>query len=86
LKPVARQNASYLTKSERETVAALEFERKVAARHGGWDKVDRSHLRNAARAKADLHRRVEFLCGLDVSKAHRRQRIAALKSVIAGGA
>jgi len=45
-----------LTKSERAAATTLLAERKIAKRHGGWDKVDASHLRNAERAKASLER------------------------------
>ena len=86
LTPAAHPDDYYLTTWERETVGVLERERKVAARHGGWEKIDGSHLKIAARAKADLRRRLELLRGQDVSKLHRRQRIAALRQAIAAPA
>ena len=83
LTPAGHPDEYYLTTWERETVAALERERTVARRHGGWENVDPSHLKIAGRAKSDLRRRLELLLGQDVSKLHRRQRVAALRQAIA---
>lgn len=75
--------AAYLTPWERRTAADLTSERRTAKRHGGWDKVDDSHLERAVKLKADLRARVHTLEKSDLSKAHRRERLDALKAVIA---
>jgi len=83
LTPVGHPNAYYLTKWERQTVDLLDQERRIAARNGGWDKVDSAHLKKASRAKADLRKRVALLAHEDAAKLHRRQRIAALRNALA---
>jgi predicted chitinase len=40
-----------LTPKEREQMEKLAFERRIARRRGGWDKIDPSHKRNAIKAK-----------------------------------
>lgn len=75
--------AAFLTPWERRTAADLATERRVAKRHGSWGKVDDSHLERAVKLKADLRARVRALEKSDLSKAHRRERIQALKTVIA---
>ena len=80
--PAGHPNAYYLTKWERQTVDVLEEERRIAARNGGWDKVDPSHLKRAGRAKADLRKRVALLAHDDGGNSHRRQRIAALRQAL----
>lgn len=82
LRPVGHPNAYYLTKWERQTVDVLEEERRIAARNGGWDKVDPAHLKKAGRAKADLRKRAALLAHQDATKHHRRQRIAALRDAL----
>jgi hypothetical protein len=49
-------NLGVLTQSERTAATCLLEERRVAERHGGWDKVDASHLRRAEGCKASLAR------------------------------
>lgn len=83
LTPVGHPNAYYLTKWERQTVDLLDRQRQIAARNGGWDKVDSAHLKKAARAKADLRKRVALLAHEDAKKSHRSQRIAALRHALA---
>lgn len=83
LKPTAQTAAHYLTTWERNTVAVLNHQRAIAKRNGGWEKIGSSHLKRAAKAKADLRGRVKQLSRLDTSQKHRRQRIQALKRVIA---
>ena len=46
-----------LTGNEREHLADLFSERRIASRHGGWDKIDDSHLRAAEGHKAWLTER-----------------------------
>ncbi len=82
LTAVGHTDRYYLTKSERDTVETLERERKIATRHGGWEHIDASHLKIAARARQDLRQRLEVLTKLDPAKLHRRQRIQALKDII----
>lgn len=86
LTPAGHPNAYYLTKWERQTVDVLERERLIAARNGGWDKIAPAHLKKAARAKADLRKRVALLAHEDATKLHRRQRIAALRSALGSAA
>lgn len=45
-----------LTGGERAAEKTLLTERAIAARHGGWDKIDPSHLQRAAAAKDELRR------------------------------
>jgi hypothetical protein len=43
-----------LTDGEREVRNVLVKERRIARRHGGWSKVDKSHLARAVAAKAEI--------------------------------
>jgi putative chitinase len=43
-----------LTREEREIATELEAERRSARRHGGWDKIDASHLKRAKELKDQL--------------------------------
>jgi hypothetical protein len=52
-KPVPTGLAS-LTPAERSAAAQLALERRIAARHGGWDKIDPLHLGHAIAAKTVL--------------------------------
>lgn len=76
-------SSARLTAGEREHVATLELERRVAKRHGGWSKVDPSHLRNATRSKDWLRARVKLLKASKAT-AGRKARIARLEDVIRG--
>jgi lysozyme len=82
LQPAADDTPHYLTDWERKTVEVLLQERRIAARHGGWDKVDDSHLKRAARAKADLRERVALLEQRGLAKPHRRERVESIRAVI----
>lgn len=62
-----------LTKGERTNAECLLFERRVAARHGGWDKVHRSHLHRASRCKAWLRARNHELHRLGITNKHNRK-------------
>jgi putative chitinase len=74
-----------LTKEERAAAEALDAERRTAERHGGWDKVDPSHLAHAGELRAELetlrkaiwHAAQEEPNGWDVKR--RRQRYNLLK-------
>jgi putative chitinase len=74
-----------LTEKERAHMDVLASERRVAERHGGWDKVGPSHLRRANDAKAWLTQRRKDLWhkAKDESngweKAHRRERYELIK-------
>jgi lysozyme len=82
LKAVGHTAAFYLTVREREVVATLAHERRVAKRHGGWDRVSPTHVRAASAAKRWLRDRVAVLSRLPAGEMHRRQRIAALREAI----
>src|SRR5262245_30034498 len=45
-----------LSDTEREARDVLVKERRTARRHGGWDKIDDSHLERAKRAKKELRK------------------------------
>lgn len=78
--PAGHADAYYLTAWEAKTVKVLTDQRAIAKRHGGWDKVDASHLRQAARAKDDLRERLKVIAS--GSQAQRPKRRAALKAAI----
>lgn len=82
LKPVVVVLDAFLTTWEKKTVEVLEDERQIAKRHGGWSKIDESHLKRAARAKEDLRQRVAELRRKDTTKAHRDERIKVMLAVI----
>jgi len=78
--PPKKHTHPYHFMNDREQAARdiLVKARRIAKRHGGWDKIDDSHLKHAAKAKATLRR-----CARDIAaaakesgwkKAHRRAR------------
>jgi len=56
--PAPKRKHPYELMTDRERAARdiLVKERRVARRHGGWDKLDPVHLKRAMRAKAELKR------------------------------
>lgn len=82
LKRAGHTAVYYLTKWERETVERLAAERRIARRHGGWAKVDGSHLKAAAAARADLRERIRVLSALPSGQMNRRQRVSALREAV----
>lgn len=79
-----RGDASLLA-GEKRQVACLQSERRSARRHGGWGKLDPSHLRRASSCKRELRKSVAFYRAHPkpnvVTRAERRRTIEA---VIAG--
>jgi hypothetical protein len=75
-----------LTEGERQSRNVLVKERRVARRHGGWDKVDKSHLARAVAAKNDLRaamRRIAKAAEKDGwSKNQRRTRYDYIKKLV----
>jgi lysozyme len=72
-----------LGKTEKEIVAELFSERRSAKRHGGWDKIDPSHLQNANKLKAWLLEHAESLSdqkGVS-DRAYVNRKAAWLRSV-----
>lgn len=85
IQPASKRYYSSLTNTEKLWLNALLAERRSAKRHGGWAKLDPSHLRNAIRAKAWLIERQRSLeAQKDKKFAARSKRIAAIKSAIKG--
>jgi hypothetical protein len=70
-----------LTASEAAHIKTLVAERRSAKRHGGWDKIDARHLRNATAAKKWLCDRAARLRRLKTT-AGRTARIGALEAAI----
>jgi putative chitinase len=76
-----------LTDDEREQMDVLTSERRSAQRHGGWDKLNGSHVQNASKAKHWLMDRCGELERLATAepngwaKANRRRRYELMKSV-----
>ena len=56
--PISRQKHPYhvLTDEEKDRRNVLIKERRSAQKHGGWDKIDKSHLQRATEAKTWLAR------------------------------
>ena len=82
-KAVTKVTKLVLTKWERQQVDILEREREIKKRHGGWDKADKSHLDNAAKAKALLTKRMlELRRAKDKTKAYRAEREKYITGVI----
>lgn len=85
-KLVPRDLWAVLTDDERENMDALATERRIAQRHGGWEKLDGSHLRNASTAKHWLMDRcteLERLATAEAdgwSRANRRRRHDLMKA------
>lgn len=74
--PARLQPASYrlavLTPGERRAAECLLFERRVAHRNGGWDKVDPSHNRRAVACKRTLLLRNSELHRLGLTSTYAR--------------
>jgi putative chitinase len=74
-----------LTEKERAQMEALAFERRVADRHGGFNKVGATHAQAATDAKAWLTKRRKELWHMAKDedggweKAHRRERYELIK-------
>ena len=79
-----------LTRQEREIAAALEAERRSAQRHGGWDGLDPSHLKNASALKDQLRTFAAAVSHAAESEPNgwelnrRRERFKILNQTIAG--
>ena len=71
-----------LTAGERRAATTLITERTIARRHGGWGKVDPSHLRRASSAKAALGRANSRLHAAGLTTAGRRERHATIHELI----
>jgi putative chitinase len=86
---VPRDLWAVLTDDERRQMDTLASERRTAQRHGGWEKVDGSHVQNASKAKHWLMDRcaeLERLAGAEPNgwaKAGRRRRYELMKAVTA---
>jgi hypothetical protein len=79
----ATPSLSVLTKGERRAVDCVQFERKVAARHGGWSKIAPSHLRRASACKGTLRARNRELHRLGLaSKADRSARHRVIHAIL----
>lgn len=82
---VPRETWAALTADERAQMETLALERRVAQHHGGWEKIDASHLENASKAKQWLIDRRKELWHLAEGeqngwdKANRRQRYDLIK-------
>lgn len=86
-KTAARKHPYHaLTADEKDARNVLVKERRTAKRHGGWDKIDDSHLKRAAEAKRFLRAQVRAIeqgarrGGWD--KADRRRRHDYLKGLV----
>lgn len=76
----------YLTGAEKAARDTLVKERRVARRHGGWDKVDDSHRAAAAKAKARLKVQLAQIREAgDPDKMHRCERAAYIRQLIGAG-
>ena len=77
-----------LTDDERELRNILVKERRSAKKHGGWDKIDRSHLERATEAKRALAlraRAIKTAAGKDGwEKANRRRRYDYIRQLVKG--
>lgn len=74
---------NYLTDAEKAARDVLVKERRIAKRHGGWTKVDESHLQNATKAKARLRSQLKAIQKAgDQSKLNRRERAKYIKELI----
>ena len=79
-----------LTRQEREIAEALEAERRIASRHGGWDGLDPSHLAHASALKDQLRRFATAVSHAADTEPDgwerngRRERFKALNQAIAG--
>jgi len=93
--PAAKQNAPKpkphpyhaLTDDERQWRNVLVKERRVARRHGGWDKVDKSHLAQAVTAKNHLREQLREIAKAAEkdgwSKNQRKTRYDYMKKLVA---
>lgn len=85
---VPRDRWATLSAGEREHLEILIMERKVAARHGGWEKIDPSHLARARKAKTWLRNRVDEITKLAEAepdgwaKAGRKTRVGIMRQTI----
>jgi hypothetical protein len=67
-KPKKKHPYHYLTKNEKHWRDVLRRERRIAKRHGGWDKVGDAHIAQAKTLLADARpdnpvgRKFDFLC------------------------
>ena len=79
-----------LTRKEREIAEALEAERRIASRHGGWDGLDPSHLAHASALKDQLRRFATAVSHAADTEPNgwerhgRRERFKLLNQAIAG--
>lgn len=78
----------FMNDREQRARDILVKERRSAQRHGGWDKLDASHLQRASKAKSVLKQ-----CARDIAsaaretgwdKAHRRARFDYINKLIGG--
>jgi hypothetical protein len=75
----------YMTDAEQYHRDVLVRERRIARRHGGWEKVDGSHLRKAKDAKDWLRvQRRQILEAGDQSKQHRKVRADYIRKLLEG--
>jgi hypothetical protein len=75
-----------LTEGERQWRNVLVKERRVARRHGGWSKVDKSHLARAVEAKKNLRKQMRRIAKAAEQsgwkKNQRRTRYDYLKKLV----
>jgi putative chitinase len=87
---VPHNRMAVLTDSEREQIEILAAERKIASRHGGWDKIDASHQARASKAKQwliDRNAEISKLAEIEPkgwSKGGRKARFAYIRKAIKG--
>jgi hypothetical protein len=77
---------TYLTGAEKAARDTLVKERRIAKRHGGWEKVDKSHLERASRAKSKLAVQLrqirEAAAKSGWGQMHRKERADYIKQLI----
>lgn len=77
---------NYLSDEEKAARDVLVKERRIAKRHGGWNKVDKSHLERATRAKGRLKAQLTAIRKAAAkdgwSKNNRKQRADYIKELL----
>ena len=87
-KPKKKHPYHYMTDGEKKWRNVLVRERRIAKKHGGWDKVGATHLAQAKQAKKQLRKckkRIENAAKKNGwNRAHRKTRHAYIKKLIKG--
>jgi hypothetical protein len=77
----------YMTDGEQYWRNVLIRERRIAKRHGGWNKVGGDHLAMAVRAKKNLRKKMKAIQDAAASSGwgrfHRKERYDYIKKLIA---